>query len=185
MDSRKPLTAGEIEELKQLCANYANPACGVVEADVWKAFNALPRLLYTLTQAQAEADILSRVIDVMGYSGSYQLIPERLAALLTLPTDAAVREAVERLTFGMAQDFVPLTADIEVIIRAVQPPRLTTAQVKEAYLDGYEDGNEDGRALTGCRNVCEHTPRYDPNTAWAKSDTRAAFPEAFAVEVVK
>ena len=48
MDSRKPLTAGQIEELKQLCANYANPACGVAEADVWKAFNALPRLLSML-----------------------------------------------------------------------------------------------------------------------------------------
>jgi len=108
-----------------------------------------------------------------------------LLSLLTTPPDVAVRQAVEYLSSGWGEgsEASRFKAHVDTLIRAVQAPRLTEEQVKEAYLDGYEDGNEDGRALTGCRNVCEHTPRYDPDTAWAKSDTRAAFPEAFAGEV--
>ncbi len=99
-------------------------------------------------------------------------------------TDAAVRQAVECLSSGWGEgsEASRFKAHVDTLIRAVQAPRLTEEQVKEAYLNGYEDGNEDGRALTGCRNVVEHTPRYDPDTAWAKSDTRAAFPEAFGKE---
>jgi len=102
----KPPTTAEIEELKQLCANYANPCCGVVEADVWKAFNALPRLL----------------------------------SLLTTPTDAAVREAVEeaeiaiiheRHLHNMGECCTIRSSHLRTLLRAVQAPRLTGEQVDE------------------------------------------------------
>lgn len=61
-DQHKPLTAAEIEELRQVCANYANPNCGATGDEVHMAFGCIPRLL----------------------------------SMLTPPTDAALREAVER-----------------------------------------------------------------------------------------
>lgn len=125
MDSRKPLTAGEIEEMKQLCADYANPACGVVDADVWKAFQALPRLLSML-----EATDTALVMDDGG----------SVPPLLTPPPDAAVREAVE--FWADAETCPPIRSrwaefrhHALVLLRAVQAPRLTEEQrkaVKEA-----------------------------------------------------
>lgn len=114
MDSRKPLTAGEIEEMKQLCADYANPACGVVDADVWKAFQALPRLLSMLEATDTAL--------VMDDGGSVQ-------PLLPPPPDAAVREAVESLQRMVDMDtFVEATAvkmqALMSYVRAVQAPRL-------------------------------------------------------------
>lgn len=51
------------------------------------------RLLTMLQQAQIEAGVLSRVIDVLDYSGDIQRIPERLAAMLQPPalTDTQVK----------------------------------------------------------------------------------------------
>lgn len=120
-------------------------------------------------------------------AGAYRALVDakRLLSLLTPPTDAELREAVERheqMLELLHTGNEAWIADCRLILRAVQAPRLTGEQVKEAYLNGYEDGNEDGRALTGCRNVYEHTPRYDPDTAWAKSDTRAVFSEVYEKE---
>lgn len=85
MDSRKPLTAAGDELREKL--RYTGPLR--VSRDLAE------RLLSTLAQAQHEAYILSRVIDVMGYEGHLDAIPERLSALLTPPPDAAVREEKE------------------------------------------------------------------------------------------
>lgn len=92
MTSRKPLGAAEIEEINALAGNHYTTW---ESDDKEAAATYLLRLLSLLTQAKIEANILSRVIDVMGYSGDYQLIPERLASMLTPPPDADVREAVE------------------------------------------------------------------------------------------
>ena len=138
MDSHTPLTAAEIELLCALVCNDFGAPQEILDAHRLAEFTAaMPRLLSMLAQAQTEAAVLSRVIDVMGYSGDYQRIPERLASMFTPPTDATLREAVERCQeFSNAEcpdDFSmhQWTLNMEALdtlldyIRAVQAPRLT------------------------------------------------------------
>jgi hypothetical protein len=237
MDSRKPLTAGELEID---CGAFGKirraspPVKGdfAVQDGRLTLLGCIQRGLVTLSReellpfldAMDAQDAQIRTLNERIIELDLEVMEKcrRIDSLLTPPPDAAVKEAVEfsaevrcgRLARGilhigkrlramradMASQTDALIAAMHAIndagilmpdgvldyasgVRAVQAPRMTPKQVKEAYLNGYEDGNDDGRALTGCRNVCEHTPRHDPDTAWAKSDTRAAFPEAFAGEV--
>jgi len=174
-DSRKPLTAWEIEELRKLEAK-ATPEPWRVEQ---RGANGDVRLC-----GKDEYGDECVLADYMGWdTDDFALVAAmrnalpRILSMLTPPTEAEVRKAFGNVCYRMnMRDHVEYE-DVETLLRAVQAPRLTGEQVKEAYLNGYEDGNDDGRALTGCRNVYEHTPRHDPDTAWAKSDTRAAFPE--------
>lgn len=93
------------------------------------------RTLSMLAQAQAEAGVLSRIIDVLGYSGAIHLIPERLSAMLTPPTDAAVRKAVERVTGHantlVANGFVHLDRHLRTLLRAVQAHSSVLALLSE------------------------------------------------------
>lgn len=124
----QPLTAAEIEELWRISTRGYRDEYG--DAAV---FAVLPRLLAMLTQAQIEAGVLSRVIDVLNYSGDIQLIPERLAAMLTPPADAAVREAVGHLTAQVQtskgrwhEGVIVSAAHLDTLlshIRAAQAPR--------------------------------------------------------------
>ena len=135
MDSRKLLTAGEIEELKQL--NREIQDCGGVWLDYQasKIVNALPRIL----------------------------------SLLTPPPDAAVKEAVERLSrfdYRWGRDLGTTAVrvdDLHILLRAVQAPRPSSEQhrvVRIAVINADLRGDtEESEAL------------------------RSAFPEAFAGEV--
>ena len=195
MDSRKPLTAGELEID---CGAFGKirraspPAKGdfAIKDGRLTLLGCIQRGLVTLSREE-----LLPFLDAMdAQDAQIQTLNERIMeldleamekcrridSLLTPLPDAELREAVERheqMLELLHTGNEAWIADCRLILRAVQAPRLTGEQVKEAYLNGYEDGNDDGRALTGCRNVYEHTPRHDPDTAWAKSDTRAAFPE--------
>ena len=94
-----------------------------------------------------------------------------LLSMLTPPPDAAVREAVERLSAGVNGPWEgagTMFADIRTLLRAVQATRLTDEQV-EAVLKA-------GVLLDGL------TDEY-PGHRDEVDEFKAAFPEAFAGEV--
>ena len=174
-DKRKPLTTAEIEELRELEAKATPGPWEVGETDKYgqqtvgdKFITLLSCWHHSVESLEEESIANASLIAVMRNA-----LP-RLLSMLTPPTDAAVREAVERLTFGMAQDFVPLTADIEVIIRAVQAPRLTLEQVRAALSLLSEMDKMLGEDIQ---------PEDDRPAALAMQRFCAAFPEAFAGEV--
>ena len=98
MDSSKPLTVGEIEELKRISADYDKH--GVEWEEAMFVLAALPRLL----------------------------------SLLTPPPDAAVCEAVERLSrfdYRWGRDLGTTAVrvdDLHILLRAVQAPRPSSEQ---------------------------------------------------------
>lgn len=130
-DQHKPLTAAEIEELKALEAQ-ASKGTWVVE----KPFSH-PGVQAVKTDGSFDWICHAQVSNMPGWlkdsvfiAAMRNAIP-RLLSMLTPPTDAEVREAVERLgnpaiTQGEGFRMALVHRDyIDIILRAVQAPRLT------------------------------------------------------------
>lgn len=156
MDSRKPLTAGERQEIGVLLyrAGFETATGGTVdETDVADLHRTCRRLL----------------------------------SLLTQPPDAAVREAVERIS-SLADNLATASKclmlkdtvrnhslDLRTLLRAVQAPRLTGEQVEAVKIaetlltDTMSDYGDCEHDLGHC--ICKYH-----SGVFA---IRAAFPEAF------
>lgn len=175
-DSRKPLTAVEIEEMKALEAK-ATPGEWVSEP-CHKGESCWCRAIGVVGDEDnyvAPSGCLST--DDAAFVAAVRNVLPRLLSMLTPPTDAAVREAVEELERKLAWlrshpkeesanvGIVQLRIDLDILlhyVRAVQTPRLTVEQVeclKNTHI-----------ALT--TNCLE-------GAAW---ELRAVFPEAFGEE---
>ena len=171
MDSRKPLTAGEIEELRRIAA-LEEPTL----ADLANVASQLDRIVAMLDDTDTAL--------VLNADGS-------VSPLLTSPPDEEVREAVELPEYLDADKAVdlgtgtPLDLFIQqnepagntqkwraqlssvlawVALRAVQAPRLAAEQVEALRNIPYD-------------LVADEHGEFAP-PQWVL-DTRAAFPEAF------
>ena len=133
MDSHKPLTAGEIEELKEE--------------------------IRTMPHKEFFGENLQPLVDDHS----------RLSAMLTPPPDAAVKEAVERLTQRCDHDEMEGWSsisinikDIRTLLRAVQaPPRLTEEQEEAVQF------------------ACSILNGKNGDRAYARRSIKKAFPAAF------
>lgn len=175
MDS-KPLTAGEIEELRELEARATGGEWRVGEPDANgqptvsdKYIELLSCWHHSVGSIEKEAHANAALIAAMRNA-----LP-RLISLLTPPPDAAVREAVDVLSAAVSEDDDASnyldnihTPEVRTLLRAVQATRLTGEQ--REFLMHIED--------------CLATT----NAMWPKEKKslwyclRAAFPELFAGE---
>ena len=180
MDSRKPLTAGEIEEIREMRAK-ATP--GPVEFCIYGSKDKawLKRELCNLVDSSPGAELYfvgtpdGLVVALTGNGPTSKdnarflavMLNEfdRLLSMLTPPPDAAVREAVEHLSSGWGESAAAsrFKGHVYTLIRAVQAPRLTTEQVD--YLRQM-DAHFEHTGTDGFRN-----------------GLRLYWPEAFAGEV--
>ena len=177
MDSRKPLTAGEIEELKddvkiineflELCSHRLDPwnMARVADAVAWLGVDKGKIVDWVHGYWDGE-DVERKMMDMEKENA-------RLLSLLTPPPDAAVREAVEFFA-AMDNDCVDRPDEVkrqaDILCRAVQAPRLTGEQVDML--------RKAGDMLDGL--VDEYPGHRDE-----VDDFKSAFPEAFAGEVGK
>lgn len=138
MDSRKPLTAGEIEDVQddvklineflELCSHRLDPwnMARVADAVAWLGVDKGKIVEWVHGYWDGE-DVERKMMDMEKENA-------RLLSLLTPPPDAAVREAVERLDNseytisldGSQDDTKQMWEDIDTLIahaRAVQAPR--------------------------------------------------------------
>lgn len=100
-DQHKPLTAAEIDDAKKYSA--------------W---------LHSMAEKHGKGGVLNADGRSLGRAGDSI---DRLLSLLTPPTDAALREAVERVRAYTRVAFIDADVfmDIHFLLRAVQAPRLT------------------------------------------------------------
>lgn len=131
-DQHKPLTAAEIEELRELEAKATPGPWEVGETDKYgqqtvgdKFITLLSCWHHSVESLEEESIANASLIAVMRNA-----LP-RLLSMLTPPTDAELREAVERheqMLELLHTGNEAWIADCRLILRAVQAPRLTREQ---------------------------------------------------------
>lgn len=133
IDQHKPLTAAEIEELRELEAKATPGPWEVGETDKYgqqtvgdKFITLLSCWHHSVESLEEESIANASLIAVMRNA-----LP-RLLSMLTPLTDAEVREAVERMREDLRHFALddPMKSDIDTLLRAVQAPRLTAEQVR-------------------------------------------------------
>ena len=128
-----------------------------------------------------ENSLREEIVGVWGEYGAhvevYDMLLKKLNELQTPPPDAAVREAVKHLKWHLTGRYMGRHHErhMEVLLRAVQSPRLTKEQVEavKRAVNKLEQ-HAVGYALKYSETKAVH-PEAD--------ELRAAFPEAFAGEV--
>ena len=140
MDSRKPLTVGESEDVQddvklineflELCSHRLDPwnMARVADAVAWLGVDKGKIVEWVHGYWDGE-DVERKMMDMEKENS-------RLLSLLTPPPDAAVREAVRRVQGAVntaegngGMQFIPAdVATLRTLLRAVQSPRLTKEQ---------------------------------------------------------
>lgn len=194
MDSHKPLTAGEIEELKALEAK-ATPGPWAWEftgddntCAVGTVMDENDNFVAGMIDGDADTVVVDSVCpevsnqqDAAFIAAARNILP-RLLSMLTPPPDAAVREAVEQVDgeirvgekVGLINDLSSIPVEIKTLrtlLRAVQAPRLTAEQRKVM------------RQMISMLEKPFHCRCGTIHGHFGASKFRAAFPQVFAGEV--
>lgn len=209
IDQHKPLTAEELKELRELEAK-ATPVPWAWESTgedntcaVGTVMDENDNFISGMVEQDADTIVVDSVCpevsnqqDAAFIAAARNVLP-RLLTMLTSPTDAALREAVERLEkvayfkVRSGEKLVDAHPHLRTLLRAVQAQRLTKEQVEavesmqealEFYASKYSyenraDGDESGYEMI-------QPEVFDDMGAKAREALQkhdAAFPEAFGV----